>query len=322
MDLHASSSPAPNDDTKKYYHQTLSERDKLLAVIEGTRCAYWEYDLIRQQLSYTRAYWGRQAHFVSYDSRHDIQALQQNIHPSDQTHFYAELKRHLLGINPVFATTFRFMGEEQRTWKWFKCRGRIVTYTDEQQPAVMAGIYQDVTREHRKHEQLNQMALRDPLTGLPNRYALTEDFHNHIHGHTPKFNMALFYLDLDGFKEVNDTINHHAGDQLLCELANKLEKLTRREEKVYRIGGDEFVLFVPHFEHVKELKTLAERITREFNNHSVIIYSKSIPIGISVGVATYRPSDTLDSLLARADTRMYEVKHNGKNGYRLGSSID
>ncbi|MFM2484580.1 GGDEF domain-containing protein [Celerinatantimonas yamalensis] len=317
----SSTTVSQTDEKLGIVHPT-SENSRFLAVLEGCRSTYWEYHLHTQKLHYLYSIWEQTtSQFISYQTSEDFQALQANIHPSDRASFYAQLNLHIEKVNPVFECTFRYLTAKNRRWRWFRCRGHITHYQDNE-PAVIAGIFRDVTREKYRQQKLRQMAKRDPLTGLPNRAALKEDFDQHRPDEHQSVSMAIFYLDLDGFKEVNDKINHRAGDVLLCDLANQLNCFTRLHEKVYRIGGDEFVLFVPRFSNIQEITHLAERITHTFANNKLTISGYSIQVGISIGIATYRTSDTLDSILERADARMYEVKNNGKNGYKLGHSLN
>ncbi|MFM2477860.1 GGDEF domain-containing protein [Celerinatantimonas sp. MCCC 1A17872] len=303
-----------------HYSPSISTIEQLLTVIDGNRCTYWEFDFITGQFYFMKVAWDAQnRRFTAQASVVECSELFKHLHPSDQHRLQTKLRLHEEGIEPVFRALVRYRKDANHVWHWFTCRGRIVSF-EKDQPKVVAGVYQNVTREQNRQEQLKQMAKRDPLTGLPNRYALQETF-AHCQQHSDSMmNMALFYLDLDGFKEVNDKINHRAGDELLTKLAHKLNHLTRHNETVYRIGGDEFALFVPRYNSKDELAILAERITKAFHAEQVNMYGTQISIGVSVGIATYRTTDTLDSLLERADTRMYRVKNNGKSGYWLGSS--
>ncbi|CAG9297753.1 GGDEF domain-containing protein [Celerinatantimonas diazotrophica] len=303
------------------YSPSISTIEQLFTVIDGNRCTYWEFDFITNQFYFMKVAWDASTkRFTARSSTVSNIELIKHLHPSDQHRLQTKLRLHEEGIEPVFRAQIRYRKSPERSWHWLNCRGRIIAFENEQ-PKVVAGIYQNVTREQNRQERLKRMAKRDPLTGLPNRYALQETFaHCQQHTNESSMNMALFYLDLDGFKEVNDKINHRAGDELLTKLAHKLTHLTRHNETVYRIGGDEFALFVPRYQSKDELVVLAERITKAFHAEHVNMYGTQISIGISIGIATYRITDTLDSLLERADTRMYRVKNNGKSGFWMGSA--
>ncbi|MFM2483074.1 diguanylate cyclase domain-containing protein [Celerinatantimonas sp. YJH-8] len=303
------------------YHGRVGSQERLLTILECSNNAYWELDVPTLQVLYAWSFWNpRNQSFKPMYANSSLSVIQEYIHPEDLGKFTEAFQSYLQGKISIFERTFRYRTNDEHPWRWLHCRGRMIQRDPQGYPKTIAGIYQDVSYEQAQQKQLSQMAMCDPLTGLPNRYALQHDFNRHRTDH-PNQPLALFYLDLDGFKEVNDKINHRAGDQLLCQLAQKLSQQTRLQEQIYRIGGDEFALVVFNFEQISDLQILAERIRQQFNQHHVVIHGRTIHVGISIGIATLRVEDTLDTLLERADTRMYQVKHNGKNGYQYRVSV-
>jgi diguanylate cyclase (GGDEF)-like protein len=157
----------------------------------------------------------------------------------------------------------------------------------------------------------NQDARRDSLTKLLNRPGLAE-FLSSASGQ-----YALFYLDLDGFKQVNDAYGHLNGDKVLIEVAHRLMSRTRSNDIIARMGGDEFVIVAPNMP-ASEAEAFAEKIILRITETPYELDNgQSAHIGISIGFASY-PDDSLmpEELLSKADAALYEVKHNGKGRYR------
>jgi len=157
----------------------------------------------------------------------------------------------------------------------------------------------------------SQDAKHDSLTKLLNRPGLAE-FLSATSGQ-----YTLFYLDLDGFKQVNDTCGHYNGDKVLIEVARRLMSRTRSNDVIARMGGDEFVIVAPDMP-ASEAETFAERIIRHISDTSYALDNdRSARIGVSIGYATY-PDDGLTSeeLINKADAALYQVKHAGKGCHR------
>lgn len=165
---------------------------------------------------------------------------------------------------------------------------------------------------------LEEQALRDPLTGLPNRRELISEMPKAMaRADRSEHHMAVIFLDLDGFKQINDTLGHEVGDRVLCTFANRLQSSVHETDTVARLAGDEFVvlfegLYTPVID--EELITLLdERLSAplEIDGHD-------IPVSASIGVQIYSPGSTssVEELLDRADKAMYEVKHAARDALR------
>jgi diguanylate cyclase (GGDEF)-like protein/PAS domain S-box-containing protein len=178
-------------------------------------------------------------------------------------------------------------------------------------------IVQERTIELAKaNDKLKILSEIDTLTGLLNRRRLKIDF-NHELKRVKRFDrkMALYFIDLDKFKNINDTYGHEIGDNLLQDVSKKLLHLLRENEYLYRIGGDEFCILIPEFNEKKELKVIAERLMKEILNIKFIDSSK-IDIGCSIGISIFpQDGDTLAELMSAADNAMYFVKNSGRNNY-------
>ncbi|NHC42769.1 GGDEF domain-containing protein [Bacillus sp. MM2020_1] len=154
------------------------------------------------------------------------------------------------------------------------------------------------------NRKLKEIAMYDSLTGLPNRHFFMEKLSEALQD---KESVSLMFIDLDGFKRVNDTFGHEAGDHLLKEVAAQLNRFVNESTFASRLGGDEFIVIVKEMDK-KELMELAGDILRVLQ-----LKVGDLAISASIGIAFSSPGDTLTSLLKRADSAMYQVKITGKN---------
>lgn len=182
------------------------------------------------------------------------------------------------------------------------------------------GVKEDITELKSLQEQLEHMARHDQLTGLPNRFLFNDRLQQLlVQAKRRRARFALLFLDLDQFKQVNDTLGHEAGDQVLAETARRLTVCVRESDTVSRMGGDEFTILLGDVHGEADVKGIAEALAtaliRPFQVGEV-----ACTVGVSIGIALY-PEDgqTMDELLSRADTAMYLVKKRGRNGHRFAS---
>ncbi|MDD5176330.1 MAG: diguanylate cyclase [Sterolibacterium sp.] len=178
--------------------------------------------------------------------------------------------------------------------------------------------------ESRNHGKvLEALALNDPLTGLANRRLLDERMSMAlVHARRNKSAMAVMYLDLDGFKQINDSMGHGAGDVLLKMVAERLVATVRAEDTVARLGGDEFVIALLHVRDTDHVATVALKVI-EALSQPYLIDGHPVSITASAGVGIY-PShgEDPDTLMKSADLALYQAKHAGKNAFRIAQRAD
>ena len=179
----------------------------------------------------------------------------------------------------------------------------------------------NASRRLRKHAFENaRLALLDPLTGLPNRRLLTERLDREVVSAKESGRpMALLILDVDGFKDINDTMGHDVGDKLLVEVARRIREVARDSDTVARLGGDEFAVLMPGVSHVDKATALARRILDQFSHH-FDLDTINLHVDASIGVAVL-PDHAEDqtTLMRHADVAMYAAKR-AKIGYAVYSS--
>ena len=180
------------------------------------------------------------------------------------------------------------------------------------------GTAADVTDEVAAQERANHLALHDPLTGLPNRVLLKERLVVALESvKREKSQVAVLCLDLDHFKDINDTLGHSAGDLLLQQLAHRLQDLTRGMDTVARLGGDEFAIVQVALAQPDDAELLARRLL-DASKDPFIVEGSELYIGLSIGIAI-SPDDgvTQDGLLKHADLALYRAKQAGRGTYRF-----
>jgi len=185
----------------------------------------------------------------------------------------------------------------------------------------LVGFYFDITERKRQEDRILRAANHDPLTGLPNRRMFEESLETALvaarrGGHR----VAVLLIDLDGFKAVNDSRGHDAGDALLCEIARRMTAALRVGDLVARLGGDEFVVLLTPLEDNAEagVRRVAGHLVEQISR-PVAFAGGDLTVSASIGIAIGDGIPSGSDLLKSADTAMYQVKRSGKRGYRFHS---
>jgi len=186
------------------------------------------------------------------------------------------------------------------------------------EPVNYVAIMSDISIMKDSEKRLEQLAHFDQLTGLPNRMVFHEQLKMAV-AKAMRHNseLAVMYIDLDGFKHVNDTLGHSAGDDLLVDIGKRLKKCLRQEDTVARLGGDEFAVIINDIESMDYVDKLSRRLTEEL--YVGLNYEgRELNVSGSVGVAIYpKDADNEETLLRNADQAMYHAKKLGKNNYQF-----
>lgn len=184
-------------------------------------------------------------------------------------------------------------------------------------------LFTDITHIKEHEKALEHLAQHDALTSLPNRMLLWDRLGQAI-AEAQRYNthLAVLYIDLDGFKEVNDTYGHTIGDELLIAVSKRITRLLRKNETIARLGGDEFVAILTDLKEPYECEPIVKRILQSMNE-VIEIHGIDLSISASIGISFY-PDDSLsaEELILYADKAMYSAKQSGKNGYAFFSHLD
>jgi diguanylate cyclase (GGDEF)-like protein len=170
----------------------------------------------------------------------------------------------------------------------------------------------------RSEEVIKNMAYHDALTGLPNRMLLNDRLKMGLaHAQRNKRIMAVLFIDLDGFKEINDSYGHGIGDLILQGVADRLTQCIREEDTLSRLGGDEFIVFLPRISSVEDAENLAEKLLAVVRT-PFYFDGQMMRVSLSIGISFF-PKDgkSASVLLKKADEALYQAKNKGKNTYCL-----
>lgn len=179
------------------------------------------------------------------------------------------------------------------------------------------GVLNDITTRKEAEEQLAFLAHHDPLTGLPNRGLFDQRLRQALAGPISDRKFALCFIDLDRFKLVNDSLGHEAGDAVLIEVAQRLSKLSRSDDTLARLAGDEFVILLSGSGDAEAAATIAHRILSALAR-PIRAAGQDIDIGASLGLALYpEDGENIETLLRNADAAMYAAKAAGRNTFRF-----
>jgi diguanylate cyclase (GGDEF)-like protein/PAS domain S-box-containing protein len=243
----------------------------------------------------------------------DCRKLLRRVHEEDR-HDVLKVRRKVL--DGGYEHTYRIVRPDD-TVRWIHDRGFMLR--DRHGTATrIAGIAVDVTERKASEEQLAAMAYFDGLTQLPNRTLFYDRLAQSLaHARRNGSTLAVLFVDLDDFKRVNDTAGHHAGDELLREIARRLCGCVRGDDTVARLSGDEFAVVLSRVTTPADAALVAEKVMRELSV-PVQVEQTAFVMTASIGVAIY-PADGVDdaALMKNADAAMYAAKQAGKNKYEF-----
>lgn len=178
-------------------------------------------------------------------------------------------------------------------------------------------VFSDITKRKRDEEQIMRQAYYDALTGLPNRSLLFDRLaQGTIAARREGWLLALLFIDLDRFKEINDTLGHVVGDELLQDVSSRLKDCVREVDTVARFGGDEFVLLLQDLNEVNDAAVVADKVI-DVLSEPFVLAGREVHIGASIGITLYpTDADNAEAMLRNADMAMYRAKEAGRNRYQ------
>ncbi|WP_288520674.1 diguanylate cyclase [uncultured Pseudomonas sp.] len=299
----------------------LAEAERYQRSQYFARIGTWDWDIDTNQLYWSDAIFGMFGYSVG-EVAPSYELFCNAVHPDDRARVRAgELRCIETGEN--HDEEYRVVWPDG-TLRWLRETGNVIN--DELgTPIKMMGVVRDITEEKAWAKQLHRLAYHDPLTDLPNRLvfekrlegalALAQSNHSRV---------ALVFIDLNGFKAINDSLGHVAGDHVLQTTATRLNDTLRNSDSVARLGGDEFVIVLEGLSMDRapedEAQVIAQRLLVQLEA-PIRVGDALQQVGVSLGIALYPDhAQTRDQLIHVADLAMYEAKRSGENQYRLGQA--
>lgn len=244
-------------------------------------------------------------------------SLSQITHPNDLAHDETSLNEIVNNDLPFLKREIRYICKNGEL-VWSQVITTLLRDNNTKKPLYFISQFENITERKSYTEKIRQLAYHDSLTNLPNRQQLKECLQEVItHSERNHECFAIFFIDIDNFKQVNDVYGHDAGDDLLKQIAARLKSNVRTTDIVARPGGDEFVIILTAINDLRYIHTIADKI-RNALNQPVMLEDHSHMATCSIGIARY-PIDgtTMTDLIKRADIAMYSAKNAGKNQHQL-----
>jgi diguanylate cyclase (GGDEF)-like protein/PAS domain S-box-containing protein len=310
--------------------QEITERQRIESALRESEERYalavraandglWDWNLKKGQIYYSPR-WKQMLGYTDEEISDNPNEWFNRVHPDDLAQLRNNISVHIKGLSAHFECEYRIQ-HSNGTYRWMLSRGMAVIGLDKA-AMRLAGSQTDITLRKQAETKLLHDAFHDSLTELPNR-ALFIDRLKHVIERSKRDNSniyAVIFLDLDRFKDVNDSLGHLTGDQLLVATAHLLKSILRPMDTVARLGGDEFVILLEDIRDVSDVTRVSERIQKKLMqaallpNHTIFM---SASMGIVLSTTGYnRPEDVLRD----ADTAMYRAKENGRSRYELFDS--
>jgi diguanylate cyclase (GGDEF)-like protein/PAS domain S-box-containing protein len=286
-----------------------NERMELLrrSALEGL----WDWDIRKDEVHY----YSRFRELLGYSAEEPLARSQLAFHPEDAQRMRCAMRR-LLDRRVSVEEEFRLRCKDG-SYKWFRGRGHGA-WDEHGKPLRVAGSITDISSYKQNELRLLYLADHDVLTGLPNRRLF---LHRLSHGidraRALGGSLAVLFIDLDRFKQINDVFGHDAGNQVLCEAARRIGRSVRDHDTVSRLGGDEFSVLLEGIEAMSRISAIADRIRGDLNR-SFRVAGREVFVSASIGIALFpRDGDSAEELLKRADVAMYQAKKNGRDNHQF-----
>lgn len=282
--------------------------------LEGSGQGVWDWNIQTNEV-FRSARWKEIYGYSDDELEPHAFAGRRLIHPDDLHRTVGDVEAYLAAKTDIFISEFRLRCKNG-SWKWTLSRGMLVSRTPDGKPLRMIGTHTDISAHKEAEAEVIRLAHYDLITNLPNRVLFLDRFRQDVKkAQRESQKITLIYLDLDRFKEVNDTLGHEIGDQLLNETAQRLVSCVRSMDTVARLGGDEFTILLVNVNSPGITERIAQeildRIAKPFQLGNELIY-----ITTSIGISIY-PEDghDVEVLLKNADQAMYAAKQHGRNRY-------
>ena len=303
------------DITARYRAEKAAKvsRTRLRVALQATQIAIWEWDIKRDRWYASRVYYTGLG-YTPGAGRGNTEVWMERVHPEDRPRVRATIEAVLRGDSEVYEYEAR-LRHSDGSYRWTSARGKATAHDSQGKATRMVGVRMDITDKKKAEERIQRLAHYDTLTALPNRALLTERMSDVITlALAGRESLAVLVLDIDKFKNINDTFGHSIGDELLLEVAKRIQSLAREEDMVARIGGDTFVMVLSGAKAQQAART-AQRL---LDSMSTPFRTRQLEFVVtpSIGIALFPTHGMdLDALLKCADAAMHRAKSRGRNHF-------
>ena len=301
-------------------NKQLTERLELAFI--STQDGLLDWNIATNEV-YFSPLWKKMLGYEDLEFESTFAEWEKNVHPQDLKDAKINIQNHFEGKTKSYSNVHR-LKHKNGTWVWILARGKAL-YDENKKAIRMVGTHTDITKEtnERAAQQhtLEHQAHHDALTKLPNRLLFHDRLSQGIEkAKRYKTHLAVFFIDLDRFKQINDSLGHDVGDKVLEEVSDRLMEVTRQNDTLARLGGDEFTILMEDLHKAQDASLLAEKILKSLLE-PINIKGHILYISSSIGIALY-PEDADDaiSLLKYADAAMYKAKDEGRNKFEFYSA--
>lgn len=319
--------------------QLLDVKEQLEYAINGTKDGIWDWNLQTNEV-YFSAPWKEMLGYKDDELPNKLEVWEKNIHPDDLEQVKQDVAFSQEVPGRIYESIHR-LRHKNGNWVWILTRGQTI-FNKENKAIRMVGFHTDITKqkelEHTleeqnevlkqaeekyiiKQKQLHFQANHDALTGLPNRLLFNDRLIQSIEkAKRKKSKFALLFIDLDHFKEINDSLGHDIGDEILNTVALRLKSSKRDEDTLARLGGDEFIVILEDLHQIQDASSIANKILKSLSQ-SISVNDNVLYVSSSIGISIYPDDgDSAQNLLKYADSAMYKAKDEGRNNFQYYNS--
>jgi diguanylate cyclase (GGDEF)-like protein/PAS domain S-box-containing protein len=306
------------DTTKQIQLRTdlTAEHDRLTNVIEGARLGTWEWNVQTGETTYNERWAQITGYTLAELAPTSIDTWTRLTHPDDVAESDRLVRDHFEGTTEFYVCESRMLHKNGQ-WIWVMDRGKVIERDLQGRPLLMYGTHADITEKKAMEDQIRELAIRDPLTGVYNRRYVFERLEEIVAEHSRygrRFCVSV--LDIDHFKAVNDTLGHQAGDFALREFARTIGSAIRQYDLLGRYGGEEFIIISANASG-SETAAMVERVMGMVRGKAFVYEGNEIRFTFSCGLADsaeFVPKAlSVEAIITLADNRLYEAKAAGRD---------
>ncbi len=295
-----------------YRHQIdrrlKNSEERLALALWGADIGIWDWNVYTDTALYSPR-WTEMLGYQPEEIAPHRHGWEKRVHPEDLSAVLEALNAHLENRTPFFESEHRLQHQDGH-WVWVLSKGKVTERDPYGQPVRVCGTHLDISKQKRLEEELRRLAATDPLTNAFNRRYFLQSVNKEIN-RAQRYGrpLALIMSDIDHFKQINDTFGHERGDEILREIAARVQQRLRQTDVFVRWGGEEFLILATETT-LQQAVILAETLLAALHDAS---FADIGPVTASFGVTNYRFGETLDQWLKRVDNLMYQAKSEGRN---------